>query len=81
MAYIFQHKQDCVKELGESFEEVHLWLDEYSEKLPVNIFQDQHRKHRHHKGGIEKVREMWGDQAARAAEIHILRDMGFILER
>ena len=30
-------------------------------------------------GGVDKVREMWGDRAARAAEIYIRRDcMGVV---
>lgn len=37
-----------------------------------------HRRHRHHVEGIEEVRERWGDQAARAAELHVMIDMGHI---
>jgi hypothetical protein len=31
---------------------------------------------RHHREGIEEVRTLWGDLAAKAAEIHLLADMG-----
>jgi hypothetical protein len=79
MATIAEHKKDCKERLGEAFEEVHLWLDEFAKKYPPHIFDDQHRKYRHHKAGIEEVRKMWGDKAAKAAELHIVRDeFGYI---
>lgn len=68
-----KHCSDCVRELGEPFEEVHLWLDELFSKLGP-----KHRDARHHQGGIEDIRRRWGDRAARAAEIHILADCGII---
>lgn len=30
---------------------------------------------RHHLAGIEQVRELWGDQAAEAARLHIIADL------
>ncbi len=65
------HCQDCLLELGEDFRQVHEWLDEFARQ---NILS--HRKYRHHIEGIEKVRKIWGDRAARAAEIHIRKDWG-----
>lgn len=65
------HCQDCVNQLGEPFEEVHRWLDE--------MFQyagSDHRDIRHNVLGVEKIRSMWGDRAAKAAEIHIIADEG-----
>lgn len=67
------HCSDCVRELGEPFEEVHIWLDELFE-----FCGSDHRDIRHNTLGVEKVRQMWGDKAARAAEIHILADEGCI---
>ncbi len=67
------HCADCVRELGEPFEEVHRWLDE--------LFQyvgSDHRPIRHNEKAIEKIRSMFGDRAAKAAEIHILADEGKI---
>lgn len=67
------HCQDCVNELGQPYEVVHKWLDE--------LFQyvgSDHRDIRHNNLGVEKVRQMWGDNAARAAEIHIIADEGHI---
>jgi hypothetical protein len=78
MAYIKEHCRECVEKLGKPFEEVHKWLDAYAEKYPVKIFNEYHRGYRHNKYGIEKIREMWGDDAVKAAELHILTDYGYI---
>lgn len=69
MASEKEHSADCVKELGEPFTEVHQWLDELYPKLGHN-----HRSARHHVVGVEEVRAKWGDRAALAAEIHIMKD-------
>jgi len=63
------HCEDCVRELGKPYADVHNWLDELWEVLGA-----EHRDIRHNVLGVEKVREMWGDEAARAAEIHIEAD-------
>jgi hypothetical protein len=63
------HCEDCVRELGEPFEEVHQWLDELFQYCGAD-----HRDIRHNVLGVEKVRKMWGDRAAQAAEIHIMAD-------
>lgn len=73
MASFDEHCQDCIKALGEPYENVHRWLDAF---FPVYGFD--HRPERHHDEGIKEVRQIWGDGAARAAEIHILKDYGFI---
>ena len=65
--------------LGEEYREVHEWLDELARTFPVHLYGEYHRGFRHNKKGIEQVREMWGNGAARAAELHILTDMGFII--
>jgi|3_EtaG_2_1085321.scaffolds.fasta_scaffold172722_2 hypothetical protein len=67
------HCQDCIRELGEDFGYVHKWLDELFPQ-----FGPSHRDFRHHVGGVEEVRNKWGDDAARAAEIHIIADVGFV---
>jgi len=69
MASCEEHCRDCVEKLGEPFREVHLWLDGLFDR-----FGTAHRPLRHHRGGVEEVRKMWGDRAALAAEIHIRRD-------
>ena len=74
MARLEVHEKDCRERLGEPFTEVHKWLDEYAKKYPVTIFQDQHRKYRHNKKGIEEIRKQLGDKAAEAAILHLCRD-------
>jgi hypothetical protein len=66
-----QHCSDCRRELGEPFEQVHEWLD-----VLFKVLGPKHRSARHHAGGVEHVRKMWGDRAAFAAEIHIRKDCG-----
>jgi len=69
MASFHEHCQDCRRELGEPFEQVHLWLDELFATMGPG-----HRTERHHQEGAEEVRRKWGDKAAKAAEVHIRKD-------
>ncbi|MDI6839264.1 MAG: hypothetical protein QMD71_00140 [bacterium] len=46
----------------------------FDKSIPL-LYRTRHRKFRHHKEGIEQVRKMWGDEAAKAAEIHIRTDL------
>jgi hypothetical protein len=69
MASLAQHNADCLKWLGETFEPVNIWMDEL-----FATYGSKHRKHRHHKEGIEEARTLFGDTGALAAAIHILRD-------
>ena len=71
MASFETHCEDCVRKLGKPFPEVHRWLDEHFRNWLIG---PNHREIRHHEGGVEKVRQMWGDEAAQAAIIHIERD-------
>ena len=73
MAKFEEHCEDCFRELGDRFENVNGWLDELFE-----FVGSDHRDIRHNSKGVEKVRKMWGDKAAKAAEIHIMRDEGCI---
>ena len=74
MASFEEHCADCRRELGEDFEQVHIWLDEL-----FKVLGPKHRSARHHTGGVEQVRKIWGDRAAKAAEIHIRRDCSGVL--
>jgi hypothetical protein len=69
MALIEEHCKDCFKSLGKDFREVHEWLDEF---FPTMGFH--HRIMRHHKDGVEEARKKWGDEGAKAAELHIIKD-------
>jgi len=76
MASWKQHAEDSYEILGNHWIVVHQWLDEFAKIYwPSKI----HRTHRHHKEGIEEARKKWGDEAAKAAMIHILTDEGEVL--
>ena len=65
------HCGECVRVLGEPFEQVNSWLDEYA-ATPLGA---RHRRRRHHLAGIEEVRQRWGDRAAEAARLHVISDL------
>ena len=75
MAHWKEHVKDCEEQLGKGWDVVHHWLDEYA---GVYWPWMGHRVHRHHKLGVEEVRKKWGDEAGKAAEIHIFKDEGDI---
>ena len=75
MAEYKAHCEDCKKKLGKPYGKVHNWLDEFAPACITGGFA--HRRERHHKEGVEEIRKMYGDEAAEAAEIHILRDLFF----
>ena len=66
---IEDHEKACQQLLGQSFPQVHIWLDEYFAQGGPS-----HRCRRHHIEGVEQVRSKWGNDAAKAAKIHILQD-------
>ena len=61
------------RHLGREFNDVHAWLDTF-----YATHGGFHRSFRHHREGVEEIRKAWGDEAARAAELHIILDMGHI---
>jgi len=76
MAHWKEHCKDCLEAgLSRDYQVVHQWLDEFAKSYSQ---WKGHRLHRHHKEGVEEVRAKWGDEAAKAAEIHILKDEGDI---
>jgi len=72
MSSFKKHCEDCAKALGNPWPEVHKFLDQYAGKVPGELAN--HRVELHHKNGIAMVRAKWGDEAAKAAEIHIRED-------
>ena len=74
MATIKTHNEDCERILGESFEYVHKYLDEFSKKWKPHTHLEYHRRFRHHAKGVERVKEKWGFYAEQAAKLHIIRD-------
>ena len=69
MAKHEEHCADCMRELGQTYSDVHKFLDSHFAE-----FGYSHRMVLHHSFGIEIVRRFWGDKGALAAEIHIRRD-------
>ena len=67
-----EHCTRCKNILGNEFDYVHKWLDEFH---GTPKYKTRHRKVRHHLKGIEDVRDMWGDDAAEAATLHIVDDL------
>lgn len=73
MASLEDHCAIDERHLGRRLPHVHRWLDEFFVKLG-----NAHRRERHHQEGVEDVRERWGSEAARSAELHIVIDMGHL---
>ena len=75
MSRFEEHCEDCRKKLGQPFEEVHRWLDAEAVYCGGAL---SHRDRRHHLDGVEIVRKRWGDEAAKAAILHILLDWRYL---
>lgn len=69
MASLQHHIDDCIKFLGEPFDNVNRWIDELFRQ-----YGPTHRRFRHHREGIEEARHLFGDRGALAAAVHVLRD-------
>ncbi len=76
MADLLTHKLDCISRLNHPFSRVHVWLDHYA---TFGVYE--HRAKRHHQEGIEEVRRRFGEEAGRAAWLHIMRDCWHIPTR
>lgn len=74
MARIEEHMNDCKKLLGNPWECVHKFLDQYTKAFPVAVFTEYHRGFLHNRYGIEIVKAMWGPEAEKAVIAHIARD-------
>jgi len=75
MPHWTEHAKDCREQLGKGWDIIHQWLDEYAGVYwPAKV----HRVHRHHRDGVEEIRNKWGNEAAKAAEIHIIKDEGCV---
>ena len=76
-----EHNRECMEKLGEDFDYVNAWLDGCAAVTNiegVKCLDINHRIHRHHKEGVEYIRQEHGDKAAKAAKLHIRNDMGEI---
>jgi hypothetical protein len=68
------HCKDCKELLGETFGEVHAFLDQYTKELPPPLFYDYHRSLLHNSYGLAVIRARWGERAYEAGRIHLSRD-------
>lgn len=65
-----ENEDECQRVLGNPFTEVHLYLDQF-----FKYYGWKHRCKLHHKWGVELVRLQFGEEAAKAATLHVLSDM------
>ena len=70
-----EHCKECLDKMGDEWDKVHHWLD--CTARPYFPWAG-HRQIRHHLGGVEEIRKMWGNEAAEAAEMHIISDEGYV---
>ena len=73
VVHFLEHCDDCERRLGIRFENVNEWMDG-----AFTRFGPRHRFDRHHWEGVEKAAELFGEDAAKAAIIHIVRDCGHV---
>ena len=82
-----EHCARCEALLGDRHENVNRWIDELAWRTPegkryeragwtshCGPLNPHHRRHRHNAKGIDEVRARWGEEAAKAAELHVLDD-------
>ena len=67
-----EHCAQSLTSFGKEYREVHIWLDEFAHSKEYGM---RHRRKRHHLAGIEEIRRLWGDEAAKAAKQHIEADL------
>jgi pectinesterase len=70
------HGESSKAAFGRDFAEVHDFLDQHAPRFP----KGEHRAVYHHRDGIALVARRFGEEAARAAERHVLEDLGCIPE-
>ena len=66
-----EHRADTLKKLGDTYDKVHAYMDQWHRK-----FGAKHRFMLHNKEGVEEIRKLVGDDGALAAECHIKLDCG-----
>jgi hypothetical protein len=67
------HSERSLRFFGETYSEVHAFLDRYFRE-----FGPSHRQLLHHKKGIELVVEIFGEDSRKHAEQHIIDDLKMI---
>jgi len=72
MSIFEDHCAESLRIFGEPFERVHIWLDEFAGSPEYGF---RHRRKRHHEAGIREAADLFGEEAAEAARVHILSDL------
>ena len=72
MPRLEDHIQESMRLFGKTYEEVHLWLDEFAGSERYGF---RHRKVRHHDAGIAEVCRLFGPDAGVSAKQHIISDL------
>ena len=67
-----EHCEESIAFFGESFVQVHQWLDEFAGKICIGM---KHRCFRHNEAAITMIQEKWGILAALAVRRHIMSDL------
>ena len=67
-----EHCAESVKLFGRSFEEVHIWLDQFAGTEQYGM---RHRRVRHHTAGLIEVGKLFGAEAIPVARQHIVSDL------
>ncbi|MFC1812772.1 DUF6915 family protein [Thermodesulfobacteriota bacterium] len=71
--YLPQHNDACFKRWNNTYEEIHKFLDQYQEAYVDNRYA--HRRLLHHSLGVELVVKAFGEEARKAADLHIRQDI------
>lgn len=59
MSKFADHCQESIRLFGDSYEEVHRWLDEFQ---GTERYRMRHRRVRHHQAGIREAVKLFGEQ-------------------
>lgn len=72
MPLFSEHCIESTIHFGQSWPDVHTWLDEYAGRPPYGM---RHRRKRHHESGIREAIQLFGEAAGPVARQHIVSDL------
>ena len=72
MASFDFHCEESEKLFGDSYSQIHLWLDEFAGKKPFGM---RHRRVRHHEAGIQEAIKLFGSDIEKVIRQHIVTDL------
>lgn len=72
--FLSDHCKDCKKLLGDAHRDVHLFLDKMALEYPPLKFGEYHRMFLHSTYGVTVVQHKMGEEAYKAALIHLHAD-------